>query len=215
MLRRYLRRTVADLWAIALVALLAGCWAPVNPALFLVPAVVGIGCVALALCYTIWPASHAMLLSLAVHGRVEQVLDAIDAELADVNRVRVLSRLQSSDSLASHLETGSILVTASWVIRKKRWGRGLVLVPLPLVVSAVRQTAPVEGVRVRLDNGRSILVPAQASLADWLLLEIRARMPEVAGAVARKWDPTVPRRLSVPLTPTDAIAPAEDGVTET
>jgi hypothetical protein len=231
MLRHYIRRSVRSLWGVGLFALVLGVWigflflaydpSRTGPArrefslataalyllLLFLPGVAFI-CLGLALRYTLWPARHPALRSLAEHGPVAEVLAAIEAELADADRVRVLSQ-KPSPNLLWHLESGEVLVTVSWVIRKAELGLGLILVPLPLVVAVERQVGipeghiylgppphPFDGALARLSDGRLIRVPTHASLSERLTLEIRARMADALG-VGEKWNPTVPRRLNV------------------
>lgn len=233
MLRRYIRRSVRNLWGGGLFALVLGVWIAYlflayDPTrrdsrsvftlllyglLLFLPGVALI-CLTLALRYTLWPASHPAFRSLAEHGPVAEVLAAVEAELADSDRVRVLSQNPSAN-LPWHLESGEVLVTVSWVIRKAELGLGLILVPLPLVVGVERQVGipddhvylgpgptPFDGVLARLSDGRLIRVPTHASLSERLTLEVRARMADALG-VGEKWNPTVPRRLEVGIVTPD------------
>jgi hypothetical protein len=224
MLRRYIRSSVFAFWCTGLFALLLAVqvgrmWfgfdispARFDPGLLVFGlvltgflATVALVCLYRAILHTVAPVRHPVFASLAKHGPPGEVLAAIEAELADVDHVRVLSLRRRSRSLFWHLQSGDILLTASWLVRRAVTGFGLCLVPLPLVASAERQygTAdgmiylaprpnPFTGVLVHLLDGRSIRIPTDPLLADRLLVEIRIRTTG-ARAFEEKWNATQPR----------------------
>jgi hypothetical protein len=226
MLRRYIRSSLFGAWVTGVFGLLLAWYVcclgftyfpPLSqrdvfwPALafrFLLPGFLGaiaFFCLRWAILTTLVPARHSVIASLAQHGPPDAVLAAIEAELADVDHVRVLSLGKPTKNLFRHLRRGDLLLTASWLVCQGGNERSLCLVPLPLVAAAERQYGlpdgaislhpgpePFHGVLVRLLDGRAIRVPTQPALADRLLIEIRLR---VAGALAfeEKWNATRPR----------------------